>query len=210
MKTTLLCLLVGILSLEAEEKPMSRDEAAAELFKQAPDTGEASSAQYNAFRELIKQGPDGWETLFDIQFRIDPSGDVARRIDSFLEVSNIPQDQVERFSAAQDAEIVRRSVNESWALLYASAYVDTIHPRKLRRVTDQERLDGYFSNIGESLGEPAKALIQVAFLRVLLVEVNDFPGHRFPWSEKPEKQRAALQGLLDWWKKHRDDFKPEE
>jgi hypothetical protein len=212
MKAVFLCLLVGFLTLRLgaeEKKSMSRQEAITELEKRVYDAGNASDSQYDAFRELVRQGPEGWESLFRIQFRSDSLGDAARRIDSFWELRDIPRDHVERFTAAQDAEIARHAVNETWALLYAGAYVRTSYrPRRFDEY--QEKLDRHFSRLEKSAGEPAKALIEVAFLRIHLVDNNDFPGHRFPWSEKPEKQKAALQRLLDWWKKHRDDLKPEE
>jgi hypothetical protein len=212
MKAVFLCLLVGFLTLRLgaeEKKSMSRQEAITELEKRVYDRGNASELQYDAFRELVRQGPEGWESLFRIQLRSDFLGDAARRIDSFWELRDIPLEHFERFQAAQGAEIARHSVNETWALLYASAYERTA--KRPGRLEDyQKKLDRHFSRLETSAGEPAKALLEVAFLRIHLVDNNEFPGHRFPWTEKPEKQKAALQGLLDWWKKHRDDFKPEE
>jgi len=116
----------------------------------------------------------------------------------------MPPELIDRFLAAKQDEIARRASNESWALLYAGAYARTEY--RARDETELKRLDRHFAAIGKHLDRPAEVLMEVAFLRVRLLETEGFPGHLFPWAEKPEKQKAALQGLLKWWKEHRDEF----
>lgn len=206
-RAAITCLVMGLSGLGAAEKSALSSEAASTLTATTLESGVPSEVQYESFRELVKQGPGGWEILFRAQCRIDSSGDVARKIDSLWESSGIPSDDLERFHGAQRAEIARRATNESWALLYAGAYVRTSY--HARGESDQDRLDRHFSRIEKSLDVPAEALIEVAFLRVRLVEVKEFPGHCFPWSETSGKQRDALQALLAWWDQHREDFREE-
>lgn len=208
MKTPLLILCLSLGSLHAEESNLTPDEASTVLTKPLQEGDSASAEQYDAYRRLVSLELEGWEKLLSVLCDTRRRGDAARKIDSLWESSLIPGDVVDRFETAKRAEIARRSSNESWALLYAGAYIRTAHRTRWEGV--QERLDPAFSSIGKHLDRPADALIGVAFLRVQLLERQDFPGHRFPWNEKSDKQKVALQGLLEWWKKHRDEFKEEE
>lgn len=206
-KVPLLLLLLSVGLLPAAENSMTPDEAVAKLMKPLLEGSIAPEEQYDAYKELVRQGPDGWERLFRVLCDTTGSGDAARKIDCLWESSDMSQELVERFLAANQAEKARRASNESWALLYAGAYIRTEY--RARGETDQARLDRHFAAIGKYLQRPEEVLIQIAFLRARLVGKQDFPGHRFPWADEGGKQKAALQELLEWWKKHRDDFREE-
>jgi hypothetical protein len=167
-----------------------------------------STAQYDAFRYLIKQGPKGWDLLVEAQFETGFLGDAARRIDSYWETSDIPADLLVGYERAQHAELTKRITNETWALLYAGA---------CERVAFHARGDTYFiqlnrlfESIRKHLNQPTEALIDVAFVRVMLVSTPSFPGHRFPWTASAEKQKQALDQLISWWREHQNEHKSKD
>lgn len=192
-----------ILSTAVATEPRLRQMSLDELMKPL-EARRPSPAQYDAFRNLVNEGPDGWAILFLALCDINETGNTTRCIDSFFENSGIPQDVLDRFQRARNAELAKRAANESWALLYAQAYTRSLYP--IRGDTNVRRLDRRFDAIGKQIEHPEKALLDVAFVRVMLVDDADFPGHRFPWAGTEAQQTAAIHKLLDWWESHREHY----
>jgi hypothetical protein len=172
------------------------------LVSNAGPTG-PSSGQYDAFRYLVEQGPKGWELLIQAQFETSFLGDAARRIHSFWETSTIRKDLVDGYERAQHAELLKRVSNETWAILYAGA---------CERVAFHARTDTYFVRLNDLFGsllehsdQPSEALIDVAFLRVLLVATPSFP-----WTAPAAQRKQAVRQLIDWWQAHRNEHKPKD
>ena len=167
-----------------------------------------SPEQYDAFRYLVEQGPEGWRLLFQAQCDTNFAGDAARKIDSFWETSGLSEELLDKFHQTQGEQIAKRASNETWAILYAAAYERTAH--RARHVTQFERIDGQFESVRIQLQRPSEALMAVAYLRVMLVEAKSFPGHNFPWTAPTGEQKKALEELLGWWKASRSRYNQEE
>jgi hypothetical protein len=167
-----------------------------------------SSGQYDAFRYLVEQGPKGWELLIQAQFETGFRGDAARRIHSFCETSTIPKDLVDGYERAQRAELLKRVPNETWALLYAGACERVEFHARVD--TYFVRLNGLFESLQKHPDQSTEALINVAFLRVMLVATPAFPGHRFPWTAPAAQRKQAVRQLIDWWQANRNEHKPKD
>lgn len=204
VKSVLIHLFCASVAIANATEPQALGDRYNILVRGFAQTG-PTSEQYDAFRYLVDQGPEGWKFLFQAQCDTGIAGDAVRQIDSFWETSGLSADLLDRFSHAQRAEIARRASNETWALLYAGAYVRTAHAA--RNEVKFERLNRHFERLRLLLDRPAEALIEVAFLRVMLVGAKTFPGHTFRWTAPPDEQRKELEELHAWWKAHEDDYK---
>lgn len=156
----------------------------------------------NAFMALVAAGKEGWDRIFALEFDVYTGGDYARYIDSLWNASDLPEGLVDRFQRAEFLEEEKRAQNETWALLYAQACERSNNIHAERHVSGVERMQKRIDELEhpETAAEPQ--LIAVAFLRVKLVERNDFPGHKFPWNGTAEEQAIAMKAILRWWTQH--------
>jgi hypothetical protein len=194
----LLLTALSSLSLATAKEPLG--EAYSVLIQPLSDARSASSEAYDAFRKLVLAGEDGWKLIFDAQFTLGELGDTTRNISSLWETSGIPDGLLKKFDQAERKELLSRSQNETWALLYAHDYEASRHPKSTSRGRT------YFEYLAEYIGHLAASkdslLMDVAFLRVNLASEPDFPGHAFPWNGSAEQKSKAVQAILDWWKIH--------
>jgi hypothetical protein len=171
--------------------------------------GQVETGQHDAFYYLVANGPDGWRLLLERLADPTDRGDTARKIDSFWGATGIPTETVDEFIRFRKAELTKRArANESWALMFATAYVRTEHHG--RRQTLVDRLDPHFNGLRKSRQYPAQALVEIAFLRVRLVSNEEFPGHRFPWTAPTDQQKKAITQLLAWWSNNRKRYVEQE
>ena len=204
MKSVLIHLICASVAIANATEPQALGDRYNILVRGLAQTG-PTPEQYDAFLYLVEQGPEGWRFLFQAQCDTGFAGDAVRQIDSFWETSGLSADLLDRFSHAQRAEIAKRASNETWAILYAAAYERTA--RHSRHETRFERLNRHFERVRTLLPRPSEALIQVAFLRAMLVESQSFPGHTFRWTAPPDEQRKEFKELFAWWKAHEDSYK---
>ncbi len=170
-----------------------------------------SERAIQAFEGLVCAGPEGWARLFKIQFDVNTSGDLTRRINSLWGIpSEMSDDMIEKFFKAQRAELAKRSQNETWALLYAAADLRCQHINIDRRLNKMEKLQNLINNLHLPTAESDPILMTVAYLRVGLAHRNDFPAHSFPWRADQHKKAAAIRQIHAWWQKHQEEFKDDD
>ena len=159
MKTALLVLLLSSAIAFGEDQPQGLADRYNILV-----SGSRKSDPYNAYHGLVAAGEKGWNCIFQAHFNLDSSGDLTRQVGAFWECSGIPDDVVARFSAAMDAEVRKRSVNETWALLYAAKdlLAQSQSARRGKHEPEKKALEGLFASLSKDAEAPANALPRVA------------------------------------------------
>jgi len=171
------------------------------------------SDPHDAYKKLVAAGTEGWRRIFQVEFDVSEAGDLARHTGSlwgYVESDGITDKIADGFFRAERAELERRTRNETWALLYAAAYERSKNWRVDRRKTKTDRLQEHVNHLKNPDKATEPLLATVAFLRVNLVDRNDFPGHTFPWHGTAREKTAAVRAIEQWWTRHREEFKNDD
>jgi hypothetical protein len=196
----LLFILFAITTARAEEKkppPLSEYYSTLARVNVLPPSGD----EYDAFDALMRAKEPGWALLRELLLNPEREGDAARRI------WNGPMQETPEFGPFSESfqkELDRRLENETWALQYAKADLES--HRYARGCTRYEQIENEFDRV-KNYAKDGFFGINILYLRIRLIEYPAFPGHRFPWNGTVREKKRGVEEMLNWWARHKKEVR---